>query len=97
MMRIEHATLRAEPQIADTSSPAPSCLARRNARASWSVLARLHLTYLWRHRRFLSIDQPMRFTELVQRRKLLNRDPRLPQLIDKLAVTPRLRSSLGAA
>ncbi|WP_332802681.1 ATP-grasp fold amidoligase family protein [Sphingomonas sp. RT2P30] len=56
---------------------------------------RLHLTYWWRHRRRLSLDRPMRFTELIQRRKLRDRDQRLPHLIDKVAVKRFVAEVLG--
>ncbi len=77
------ASVRAEPEIAGRATP------------SIASLARVHLTYWWRHRRWLSIDPPHLFTELIQRRKLLDRDPRLPQLIDKLAVKRVVTDLLG--
>ena len=60
------------------------------------MLARLHLAYLWRHRRLLDLRAPMRFTELVQGRKLHDRDPRLPLLIDKAAVKTFVRDRIGS-
>lgn len=65
--------------------------------ASRSVgqLMRLHLTYLWRHHRVLSLDAPRLFTELVQHRKLVDRDPRIPRLIDKLAAKRFVSERLG--
>ena len=66
------------------------------ARHSVATLIRLHLTYLSRHRRRLSLDQPKRFTELIQRRKLVDRDPRFPRLIDKLAVKQVVADLLGS-
>jgi len=62
------------------------------ALAAW---IRVHLTYWWRHWRRLSIDRPRRFTEFVQRRKLVDRDPRIPQMIDKVAVKPFVAAMLG--
>lgn len=62
-----------------------------------SAVARLHLTYLWRHRRLLSLSRPTRFTELLQRRKLVDRDPRLAGLIDKLMVKRFVADRLGPA
>ena len=56
---------------------------------------RLHLTYLWRHRRPLSLADPTRFTELVQRRKLRDHDQRMPHLIDKVAVKRFVAEVLG--
>jgi hypothetical protein len=61
-----------------------------------AAMLRLHLTYLWRHRRPLSLAHPQRFTELVQRRKLHDRDRRLPHLIDKVAVKRFVAEVLGA-
>lgn len=65
-------------------------------RSSLAMLMRLHLTYLWRHRRPLSLTSPRLFTELVQRRKLVDRDPRMPTLIDKLTVKRFVSDRLGA-
>jgi hypothetical protein len=62
---------------------------------SIATLLRLHLTYLWCHRRPLSLRHPRLFTELIQRRKLIDRDPRLPQLIDKLTVKAFVADRLG--
>jgi hypothetical protein len=56
---------------------------------------RVHAAYLWRHRRPLSLDAPVRFTELVQRRKLFDRDPRIPNLIDKLGAKRFVADLLG--
>jgi hypothetical protein len=64
--------------------------------AALGALLRLHLTYLWRHRRPLSLANPTRFTELVQRRKLRDHDRRLPHLIDKIAVKRFVMDALGA-
>ncbi len=60
-----------------------------------AAVLRLHLTYAWRHRRPLSLGQPTRFTELVQRRKLIDRDARLPGLIDKVGVKRFVADRLG--
>lgn len=62
---------------------------------SLSMLARVNLAYLWRHRRPLDLQNPRRFTELVQRRKLHDRDPRLPLLIDKVNVKRVVAQQLG--
>ena len=56
---------------------------------------RVHLTYLWQHRRILNLRAPRRFTEWVQFRKLYDRDPRLPQLVDKVAVKTLVAAALG--
>ncbi len=59
-------------------------------------VVRLHLTYFWCHRRTLSLDRPSRLTELIQRRKLIDRDPRFPTLIDKLEAKRLVADRLGA-
>ena len=64
-------------------------------RHSWMRIARLHLAYGWRHRRLLSLADPKSFTELVQHRKLTNRDLRMPGLIDKVAVKAVVADLLG--
>lgn len=56
---------------------------------------RIALTYLWRHRRLPDLREPRLFTELVQQRKLRDRDPRLPLLADKVAVKPIVAAQLG--
>lgn len=60
-----------------------------------AAVLRVYLTYLWRHRRLLSLDTPTRFTELVQRRKLFEHDRRLPHLIDKLGAKRFVVERLG--
>jgi TupA-like ATPgrasp len=42
------------------------------------------LTYLWRHGRLPELRHPKLFTELVQHRKLYDRDARMPLLADKV-------------
>ncbi|WP_230480879.1 ATP-grasp fold amidoligase family protein [Sphingomonas sp. Leaf21] len=64
--------------------------------ASLATFIRVHLSYLWRHARILSLRRPQRFTELVQLRKLVDRDRRMPGLIDKLAVKQMVADRLGA-
>lgn len=60
-----------------------------------AALARIRLTYAWRHRRLPDLEHPTRFTELVQLRKLHDRDPRLPALADKVAVKGFVADRLG--
>ena len=60
-----------------------------------AALLRVHLAYLWRHGRRLSLKAPTRFTELVQRRKLFEHDQRLPLLIDKLGAKRFVAKQLG--
>ena len=71
------------------------CLTAVNASPSPAMLARLHLTYAWRHRRLLNIENSQSLNELVQRRKLIDRDPRFPKLIDTLAVKEFVADRLG--
>ncbi|MGY4396300.1 hypothetical protein ACVWZA_001473 [Sphingomonas sp. UYAg733] len=59
--------------------------------------ARVQLTYLWRHRRLAALNAPTLFTELVQQRKLYERDRRLPVLADKIAAKAIAAEMLGAA
>ncbi len=61
-----------------------------------AVRARIALTYLWRHGRLPDLAAPTRFTELVQLRKLHDRDPRLPLLADKVRVKAHVAARLGA-
>lgn len=94
-MHVETATVTADPRVADPTPQARPSSGGRGVKSSLSALARLHLTYLWRHHRRLSIARPTRFTELVQRRKLIDRDPRFPGLIDKLMVKQVVADLLG--
>lgn len=57
--------------------------------------SRIMLTYLWRHHRLPRLEAPILFTELVQHRKLTDRDPRLPLLSDKVTVKPWVAERLG--
>ncbi|MGI4732461.1 MAG: ATP-grasp fold amidoligase family protein [Janthinobacterium lividum] len=57
---------------------------------------RLHLAYLWQHKRFLHLRSPQRFTEWVQHRKRHDRDPRLPAMIDKVAAKILVAAELGS-
>lgn len=56
---------------------------------------RIRLTYCWRHRRLPDLANPTRFTELVQLRKLRDRDPRMPEMADKIAVKSLVAARLG--
>ena len=67
------------------------------ARVPLVTLARLHLTYAWQHRRRLRLAAPSRLTEWIQHRKLHDRDPRLPGLLDKVTVKAAVAKRLGAA
>lgn len=61
-----------------------------------AVRARIALTYLWRHGRLPDLAAPTRFTEMVQLRKLHDRDPRMPLLADKVRVKAHVAARLGA-
>jgi hypothetical protein len=50
---------------------------------------------LWQHRRALHLKRPRRFTEWIQHRKLYDRDPRLPSLMDKVKVKALVAITLG--
>ena len=60
-----------------------------------SPRARTSLTYAWRHCRWPDLDYGERFTEMVQRRKLVDRDARHPALMDKLAAKALAAQILG--
>lgn len=62
------------------------------------ALARLRIgtTYLWRHHRLPDISRPTRFTELVQHRKLFDRDPRMPLFSDKVRAKQLVADLIGA-
>lgn len=57
--------------------------------------ARVGLTYVWRHRRLMNLRAPARFTDLVQHRKLFDRDARMPALADKVRVKEHIARVLG--
>ena len=56
---------------------------------------RIKLCYLVRHQKHLNLAAPATFNELVQRRKLLNRDQRMVTLADKVAVKSHVAALLG--
>jgi len=58
---------------------------------------RVRLTYLWRHGRLPALARPTLFNELVQDRKLRNRDARLPLLADKVGVKAFVADRIGSA
>jgi hypothetical protein len=58
-----------------------------------SIAARLQ--YFLRLRRFPNLTQPQTLTEKIQYRKLYDRDPRMPRLVDKILVKEFVRDSLG--
>ena len=56
---------------------------------------RIFLTYTWRHRRFPRLSSPRTFTELVQYRKMHDRDPCMPGRADKVLVKDFVMDELG--
>lgn len=80
---------------ATTCDVPPDIAVARSVTSDRWARSRIRLTYLWRHGRLPDLDAPRRFTELVQRRKLLDRDPRLPRLADKLSVKQCVADRLG--
>ena len=64
--------------------------------SSWTSVLRINLTYLARHGRLPNLASPKTFTELVQVRKLKDRNPVFPILADKVAVKSIVSESLGS-
>lgn len=62
-----------------------------------SAWLRITLIYLWQHWRWPRLRSPRLFTELVQVRKLHDRDARLPMLSDKVRVKAHVAALLGDA
>jgi hypothetical protein len=60
-----------------------------------AALLRVNLTYLWRHRRLPKLAKPSLFSEMVQLRKLRDRDVRMPIMADKVAVKSIVADRLG--
>lgn len=65
-----------------------------SANSHWAQ-RRVILTYLWRHRRLPDLNNAPRFTEMVQRRKLFDRDARYTALLDKVAAKRAAGIMLG--
>ena len=61
-----------------------------------SARLRIYIIYLWRHRRWPDLSNPRRFSELVQWRKLHDRNPMMPVLADKIAVKKHVARLLGS-
>lgn len=59
------------------------------------ALSRVRLTYLWSHGRLPDVVHAPRFTEMVQRRKLYDRDPHQITLTDKIAAKRMAAALLG--
>lgn len=58
---------------------------------------RIGLTYAWRHGRLPDLDHPRLFTELVQHRKLHERDATLACYVDKVRVKAIVAAQIGPA
>ena len=56
---------------------------------------KLGLTHLWRNRHWPDLEEPTTFNELVQARKLQDRNPLLPLLADKVRVKDYIARRLG--
>jgi len=84
--------LRALNNLAAMDIALPSTAVRRP-----TALAplRIGITHLWRHHRLCNLSRPTRFNELVQYRKLHDRNLLLPTLADKLTVKPYVADRLG--
>ena len=61
------------------------------ARARW----RIYMTYLWRHQRWPDLDDPRRFTELVQARKLGGATVAMARMADKVSAKQIVARQLG--
>ena len=61
-----------------------------------SARLRIYVLYLWRHYRWPDLLTPPRFSELVQWRKLHDRDPMMPVLADKIAAKQQVEQKLGS-
>jgi TupA-like ATPgrasp len=57
---------------------------------------RINLTYAWRHGRLPQLNSPSLFTELVQHRKLHDRNPSLPLMADKILVKEEVARVIGS-
>ena len=57
---------------------------------------RIALTYRFRHGRWPDLDNPQRFTELVQARKLAGAEPEMARMADKLTAKQIVAARLGA-
>lgn len=57
--------------------------------------AAISLEFLVFHRRFPRLEHPTTFNEKIARRKLMDRDPRMPPLVDKIKAKSCVRETLG--
>lgn len=82
-------------QLSDPAQLLPDLAAPRGGTDDFWARQRVRLCYLWRHGRLPRLDQPVRFTEWVQWRKLNDRDARKPPLVDKVRVKHHVAALLG--
>ncbi|MEH6661224.1 MAG: ATP-grasp fold amidoligase family protein [Parasphingorhabdus sp.] len=61
-----------------------------------SARLRIYIIYLWRHGRVPNLLNPQRFSELVQWRKLHDRNRMMPIMADKIAVKKQVENTLGS-
>ncbi len=64
--------------------------------AGFFARLRIFITYTWQHWRVPRLGRPRRFTDYVQRRKLEDRDPRWPGLMDKVRAKAAVAAQIGA-
>lgn len=90
-------------EIADDNAsitPLPPLASKENRtplRArTFLALTRIALTYLYRHHLIPNLTAPRTFNELVQHRKLHDRDPRLPPLTDKIRAKALVAARIGS-
>ncbi|WP_239805401.1 ATP-grasp fold amidoligase family protein [Croceicoccus hydrothermalis] len=67
-----------------------------NVTPAFGARLRIALCYAARMGRSCAVDNPRRFTEFVQRRKLYDRDPAMPRLLDKLYAKRLVAGRLGS-
>lgn len=75
--------------------PIPNVSEHLWPKAGLGAYLRTNLCYVARHQKFANLTTPSLFTELVQRRKLANRDLRMAMLADKVAVKSVIADILG--
>lgn len=72
-----------------------SCNMLRDCNSGALASLRIKLCFLVRHQKLANLNSPKSFNELVQRRKLQNRDMRMVTLSDKVAVKAVVADALG--
>lgn len=69
--------------------------ALRDQPVSGLARSRIYLTYAWRNRRLPDLDNPQKFTEWVQWRKLNDHDARMPLFADKVRAKAIVADRIG--